>query len=207
MTADLEVVKLECIRGDRCLFSGINILILPGQLQYVEGANGAGKTSLLRILSGLSLPESGEVLWQGRNIQSSKEDYYRNLAYIGHAHGSKTELTPLENLHNYSMLNVLDPNLDAETALERSGLRAVQNQPCRSLSAGQYRRLAIARLFLSQAQLWILDEPFAGIDDSGAKAVEKLLTSHLSDGGMVILTSHRPLSKGVRINQSIEIGL
>ena len=206
MTADLEVVNLECVRGDRRLFSGINFSLLSGQLQYIEGTNGAGKTSLLRILSGLSLPESGEVLWQGQNVQNNKEGYYRDLAYIGHAHGVKAQLTPLENLHNHSTLNILDPHLDAATALERSGLKTVQNQICGSLSAGQCRRLAIARLFLSQARLWILDEPFAGIDDSGAKAVENLLRSHISNGGMVILTSHRPLSGDIRINQSIKIG-
>ena len=205
MTSKLEVVNIECIRGNRSLFSGLNFSLQSGQLQYVEGQNGAGKTSLLRILSGLSLPESGQILWRGQDIRKDKEDYYRNLVYIGHSDGMKLDLSPLENLENYLALNALNPYLDAETALGRVGLHEVRDQPCHTLSAGQCRRAAIARLFLGRAPLWILDEPITGIDDSGVKKVENLLEEHLQNKGMIILTSHRPICKTNHWNRPIKI--
>lgn len=205
MTSKLEVVNIECIRGNRSLFSGLNFSLQSGQLQYVEGKNGAGKTSLLRILTGLSLPESGQILWHGQDIRKDKEGYYRNLGYIGHSDGIKLDLSPLENLESYLALNVLNPYLDVETALDRVGLHEFRHQPCHTLSAGQCRRAAIARLFLGRTPLWILDEPMTGIDDSGAKTVEGILEEHLRDNGMIILTSHRPICKNIHWNRPIKI--
>ena len=174
MTTELEVVDVECVRGDRHLFSGLSLSLQAGQIQCIEGANGTGKTSLLRIICGLSLPESGEILWQGQPIRRQRTDYCRNLAYIGHTHGIKFELSPIENLRTYVALGVSQPRVSFEEALQCVGLYPFRNYPCRTLSAGQHRRVAIARLVLSKARLWVLDEPVTGIDQEGVQEIESL---------------------------------
>ena len=190
---ELEVVDVECIRGDRRLFSGFGLSLQAGQMQRIEGANGTGKTSLLRIICGLSLPESGEILWQGQPIGRQRTDYYRNLAYIGHTHGIKLELTPLENLRTHAALSISQPRVSFEEALQCVGLYPFRNYPCRTLSAGQHRRVAIARLVLSKARLWVLDEPVTSIDQEGVQNIESLFESHTANGGMIVLTSHQSL--------------
>ena len=205
MTTELEVVDVECIRGDRRLFSGLGLSLQAGQIQRIEGANGTGKTSLLRIICGLSLPESGEILWQGQPISRQRTDYCKNLAYIGHSHGIKLELSPLENLRLHVALGVSQPRVSFEEALERVWLYPFRNDPCRTLSAGQHRRAAIARLVLSKARLWILDEPVTGIDDEGVQEIESLFKSHTTYGGMIVFTGHQPLCSGLAAVRSLRI--
>ena len=202
---ELEVVDVECIRGDRRLFSGFDLSLQAGQMQRIEGANGTGKTSLLRIICGLSLPESGEILWQGQPIGSQRTDYCKNLAYIGHSHGIKFELSPLENLRLHVALGVSQPRVSFEEALERVGLYRFRNDPCRTLSAGQHRRAAIARLVLTKARLWVLDEPVTGIDQKGVQEIESLFKSHTTYGGMIVFTGHQPLCSGLAAVRSLQI--
>ncbi len=189
----LEADNLECARGDRWLFSGLCFKLSSGQLLHIEGANGCGKTSLLRILCGLSLPADGEIRWRGRPIQQARQQFLEELVYLGHHIGVKGELTPLENLTLASRLYRIRPNADLNQILIRAGLEGYQNALARTLSAGQRQRIALARLLLQEATLWILDEPFTSLDQAGVAWVQTLLEEHLARGGMAILTSHQPV--------------
>lgn len=201
----LEGTDLECVRGQNLLFSGLNFSIAPGEIQQVEGANGAGKTSLLRIICGLSLPERGDVTWRGESIFKQRSDYLSELAYVGHLHGFKDELTPVENLNVSTALCGARSGLSAEESLAHVGLFGYENIPCRYLSAGQRRRVAMARLIVSGARLWVLDEPVTAIDRKGVEDFERLIESHAAGGGMVLLTSHQLLRFGTLPIHSIEL--
>lgn len=186
----LEAKNLTCIRDERTLFSDLSFTVAPGDLVQIDGANGAGKTSLLRILAGLSRAEEGEVCWQQRSIYRQRERYHASLLYLGHQPGIKAVLTPLENLSFY--------HADASQAqlwqaLEQVELTGYETVPVSQLSAGQQRRVALARLWLSAAPLWILDEPLTAIDKSGVAALTALFTCHAGRGGAVILTTHQDL--------------
>ncbi len=183
---------LTCIRAGRQLFAELDIAVKRGQLLQIEGANGAGKTSLLRILCGLSEPRTGSVCWRGTNIRECRPDFYGALLYLGHQPALKADLTPLENLHFYRALG--GHAGDPEWALGAVGLIDFEDQPVGRLSAGQRRRVALARLWLSTAPLWILDEPFTAIDRQGVGHLERHLQRHVDSGGAVILTSHQPVS-------------
>ena len=183
---------LTCIRAGRQLFADLDLTVECGQLLQIEGANGAGKTSLLRILCGLSEPRTGQVYWHGADIRECRPDFYGALLYLGHQPALKTDLTPLENLHFYATLG--GHAGDPESALEEVGLTDFEDQPVGRLSAGQRRRVALARLWLSTAPLWILDEPFTAIDRQGVDHLEHHLQRHVDSGGAVILTSHQPVS-------------
>ena len=189
----LEARSLGCVRGTRLLFEDISFQIRPGEIRQVRGTNGAGKTSLLRILCGLSLPEYGEVLWDGAPIGQDRARYHAQLAYVGHAPGLKLDLTARENLLFALSLQSAKEHVDIDVVLERMGLGASANLLCRHLSAGQLRRIAIARLHLARALLWILDEPCSAIDSQGVSDIEALLGTHLDTGGMVIFTSHQAI--------------
>lgn len=191
-TFPLAVVDLECIRGDHLLFTGLNFQVEQGQLLQVEGANGSGKTSLLRIVAGLSLPSEGAVLWQGEDIHSQRPSYFSQMAYVGHHLGVKADLSPLENLKMAMALAGLpfDEDRVLET-LDQVGLAGRAEIPARSLSAGQKQRVALARLLLCHSKLWIMDEPFTALDVSGIALVRSLLEAHLQMGGMALLTSHQ----------------
>ncbi|MFP8965902.1 cytochrome c biogenesis heme-transporting ATPase CcmA [Pokkaliibacter sp. CJK22405] len=193
MPSLLDVKALACERDDESIFAGLDFELSAGELIHVLGANGAGKTSLLRILAGLMLPAAGEVHYQQRSIDQLGVDYRSQLLYQGHANGVKTALTPLENLE---IACALQSHLVPEKMLEALtwvGLEHYVEQPCRQLSAGQNRRVSLARLFMTRAPLWILDEPFTAIDVSGTKLLEQRLASHCQSGGAVILTSHHTL--------------
>lgn len=190
----LHVEQLQCIRDDRILFENLHFELSAGQLLQIEGPNGSGKTSLLRILCGLTLATEGTVYWNNQDIQDIATDYWSTLSYIGHAPGVKAELTPLENLAMARALNT-DPNdIELETALAQMGLYGFEDVPTRTLSAGQQRRVALARLLINNAQLWILDEPFTALDKSAIKMIENLLDNHAKQGGMAILTSHHTVN-------------
>lgn len=188
----LQLKDLTCIREDRILFEQLNYSINAGDIVQVEGPNGAGKTSLLRILAGLSAPYEGEVSFQGQSIYQESELYRQHLLYLGHLVGIKGELTAQENL----MFNLAISGLDDQTAeytLEQVNLLGFEDALASHLSAGQHRRIALAKLWQSQAKLWILDEPFTAIDKKGVLKLEQLMQSHADNGGAVILTTHQDL--------------
>jgi heme exporter protein A len=188
----LAVVDLECFRGDNLLFSGLNFRLARGQYLQIEGANGSGKTSLLRILAALSRPSAGEVQWRGTDILRNRSQYCSEMAYLGHLLGIKSELSALENLKTSLALSGGASDREAlYRALEQTGLQGREDIPARSLSAGQRQRIALARLLASPAILWILDEPFTSLDAAGVGLVSRLIERHLARGGMVVLTSHQ----------------
>ncbi len=190
----LSTHNLACQRGDRLLFSGLQMDLHAGQLLLVQGGNGRGKTSFLRLLSGLSQPEAGEVLWNGVSIHQAREDYHQGMVYLAHANGVKDDLTPVENVRLHAGLRGLTlTEGDIEPVLIRMGLSACLDLPARVLSFGQRRRVALAGLLVSGATLWILDEPLTGLDVRGVAEVEALLREHVQAGGMVVMTTHQPL--------------
>jgi heme exporter protein A len=202
----LEVKNLSCVRGDRRLFSDINFALTPGTLVQVTGPNGSGKTSLLRIICGLSSPEAGEVRWQGANIRSLGEEYFTVLTYVGHQNGLKDELTSLENLSFSSALSGRPITKEqAAGILERMGLTGRENLPARFLSQGQRRRLALARLLSSSVPLWILDEVLTSLDQAAAGLMTSLLEDHLAGGGMTIVTTHHELKVNASEIQRLEL--
>jgi heme exporter protein A len=186
----LEGRELECIRDDRTLFSGLEFAIGAGDVLVLEGRNGSGKTSLLRILCGIRLPEAGDLLWDGEDVQRLGADYHQHIAYLGHKDGNKLDLTPLENLRVARALGRASEAMGLQQALERVDLYGFEDVPTRNLSAGQQRRLALARLLVTEAELWILDEPFTSLDRHGIGIVESLLEDHVSSGGMAAMTTH-----------------
>lgn len=192
----LEASGLECIHGDRNLFTNLSFTLASGRVLQVEGPNGAGKTSLLRILCGLSLPSEGIVRWQGENIGKIRAEFLDQVAYVGHTHGVKGDLTALENLDIARSLGGTAKGMSSANALAVLGLEGYEDLPCRMLSAGQRRRVALARLLVVEARLWILDEPYTSLDTSGIATVEALITEHLSNGGVAVLTSHQPIAVG-----------
>ena len=185
------------MRGTRPLFSDVDFAIGPGSWAHVRGANGAGKTSLLRLLAGLSQPDAGEVRWNGERIGS--EDFRRELMYLGHRAAVKEDLTALENVMFAAEMDGVDISEDqAMDALKRFGLAGREDLPVRFLSAGQKRRVLLARTVTRPAKLWILDEPFTALDVKAVDFVSRLVADHVQGGGMAVLTSHQaiPLPAG-----------
>ncbi|EGR4435300.1 cytochrome c biogenesis heme-transporting ATPase CcmA [Vibrio cholerae] len=190
----LEVKNLTAIRDERILFESLSFEIHAGELVQIEGRNGTGKTTLLRIIAGLGECECGEILWQRSKIQSDRESYHQDLLFLGHQTGIKRELTALENLRFY--LAVHQQTVDEPAifqALAKVGLAGREDVPVAQLSAGQQRRVALARLWLSKKPLWILDEPLTAIDKQGVRVLEALFLSHAQQGGIVILTTHQDM--------------
>lgn len=195
----LEVADLACRRGDRRLFSALDLRLGPGVLLHVRGRNGSGKTTLLRALCGLLMPEDGTIRWRGDDIRRLGEEYHRDLLYFGHLNGIKSDLTGLENLRIAATLagECVDEDGLWE-ALERMGLAGFEDLPTRMLSQGQKKRVALARLVTSSAPLWILDEPFTALDVDAVELLQALIASHVGTGGLAILTTHQevPLTSG-----------
>jgi heme exporter protein A len=188
----LDVADLACIRGDRTLFSNLSFSVAPETLLHVRGRNGSGKTTLLRALCGLLRADAGEIRWRGENIRDLAEDYHKDLLYFGHVNGIKADLTGLENLRIAATLDQ-DPVDDAEVmaALDRIGLAGFGDLPTRMLSQGQKKRVALARLMLSRAPLWILDEPFTALDVDAVDLLQELIAEQVAGGGSVVLTTHQ----------------
>lgn len=189
----LEVVNLECTRGDRPLVSGMSFALAEGELLHIVGSNGSGKTTLLRTLCGLSVPNAGEIRWNGTNIHALGEEYLEHLAHVGHSNGIQGELTPQENLRTVARLSGCADTSTAERALERIGLTHFAHLPAKLLSQGQKRRLALGRLLVLTRILWVLDEPVSGLDARSIAVMEDLLADHLANGGMIVITSHQEL--------------
>ena len=189
----LDARDLAATRGDTTLFSGLGFSLAPGALLRVTGANGTGKTSLLRALCGLLMPSAGEVRWKGEDIRALREEYWEHLLYIGHANALKDDLTAAENLvFGCGIAGRAVPRASVQAALGRFGLAGREALPVRALSQGQRRRAALARLAVGATQpLWVLDEPFAALDAAGTELVLALAGEHLSRGGMVVLTTHQ----------------
>jgi heme exporter protein A len=188
----LEAQHLECTRGERTLFSGLNLSLGSGRLLQVGGANGSGKTSLLRILCGLLTPSQGEVRWNGAPAARHRDEFNRDMAYLGHLNGLKDELTPAENLETAAGLSGRASDRKSRLdALEALGVARQADLPVRHLSQGQRRRVALARIALAKAApLWILDEPFNALDAQAVAQVEKMLAEHVAQGGMVVMATH-----------------
>ena len=191
----LEAINLTCVRGDRLLFREVNFSLASGGLLELRGPNGGGKTSLLRILCGLATPAAGEVRWNGANIRRLREEYFASLAYVAHLNGVKDELTALENLLVAARVagSALS-KAEGEATLERVGLINQRHLPARVLSAGQRRRLTLARLLAARAKLWLLDEILTSLDDLGVDLVRKLITEHIDGGGLAIVATHQDLN-------------
>lgn len=185
----LAVKRLHFERNDNPIFSDINFALKPGEMLQVMGENGVGKTTLLRTLCGLQNPTQGEILWQQKSIKYNRDNYLRDMIYIGHRLSVKNKLTVRENMqwmhvgaqHVASMFDVL----------LKINLTDYENNLAENLSAGQQRRLALAKLLLLKAKLWILDEPFNALDSKGVELVKEMFTQHLADNGMIVFTSHQ----------------
>ena len=190
----LEVSNLACSRGDHRLFSGLSFVLHPGQIMQVQGANGSGKTSLLRTLCGFLMPDEGTISWRGEDVRDLDEEYYAEMMYLGHLNAIKDELSALENLRISAGLSGIElSEKEALQVLRRMGLRGREMLPTKVLSQGQRRRVALARLLASDARLWILDEPLPPLDVGAVALIQELIAEHLAQQGMVIFTTHQPL--------------
>lgn len=190
-TADLNVKNLACLRNEQVLFSGLNVSLSPENVLFLQGENGSGKTSLLRILCGFRLADEGEITW-GEQSVSSVPEYFENISFVGHKNGIKDELTVEENLNLMrSMATASD--IETESVLKQIGLFKRADVLSRHLSAGQKRKLALARLMMTNNSFWILDEPFTALDKATVGFFEDLIKQHIGRGGMLILTSHHDI--------------
>jgi heme exporter protein A len=192
LTPLFSMVNLTCIREDRLLFDELSLEVNSGDIVQVEGPNGSGKTSLLRILSGLSQPYDGQVLYKNQLINYCREVFHQNLLYVGHLPGVKGEMTAEENL-DFNLALHGNKTKDTLAFLAKVNLSGFEDSLASHLSAGQHRRITLARLYQSNAPIWILDEPFTAIDKQGVASLEQLFSQHADRGGCVILTTHQDL--------------
>lgn len=205
----IELRNFACERDERILFSSLSALFYAGQVVQILGANGSGKTTLLRILAGVSSDYQGEILWQGQALASCAWEYANESLYLGHLPGIKKSLTPMENLRWYAAIQSDIGELHTSAAekskagandedllrsLAEVNLAGYEDTLCYQLSAGQLRRVALARLVFSRAKLWILDEPFTALDKAGVILLENMLASHAAAGGLVLVTSHQDIN-------------
>lgn len=203
LTAQLTADALTLFRGDRCLFKGLSFALNPGELLLLKGRNGSGKTSFLRAIAGLLELESGSVVWNEVAVTREPQVFKNSLVWMAHQVGFKGDLTLLENLHFEAALRP-QSGQDIEDVLNRLGLNGLKRLPMRSLSAGQRRRVALARMLLSEAQLWIMDEPVTNLDSEGRALVMELVGEHLAADGMVIMAAHQDVDVDATV-QTIEL--
>lgn len=198
--------KLGCTRGGRQLFKNVDCQLEAGRWLYVAGANGVGKTSLLRMVCGLASIEAGDVLWNGVSIHAQREAYRQDLCYLGHLNALQESMTVDENLAFITALGGFTPDkAEAQEVLTRFGLRGRGRQLVRHLSQGQKRRVALTRLALSPARLWVLDEPYVAMDEAGIALLADLIARHLAKGGLTVLTSHQRVPIGDVPAQMLEL--
>ncbi|WP_318488792.1 cytochrome c biogenesis heme-transporting ATPase CcmA [Photobacterium leiognathi] len=214
----LSVADLSCVRDERLLFDELSFTISSGELVQIEGHNGAGKTTLLRIIAGLGRADSGQVFWNQEDIHTAREDFHQELLFLGHQTGVKRELTAFENLAFFQAMHKCNEGSDLKgspkvtgddalwQALAHVGLAGREDVPAGQLSAGQQRRVALARLWLSNHKLWVLDEPLTAIDKQGVKVLENLFLSHVERGGMVLLTTHQDMFTNSNHLRKIKLG-
>jgi heme exporter protein A len=190
----LTVDKVHVWRGDRHVLQGVSLEVRPGELLHVSGPNGTGKTTLLRVISGLLRPEQGAVSWRGRSITQDRTTYQDTMAYAAHEPALKGDLTALENLRFAVGLKRRATLAELRAAMDCTGVAACADLPARVLSAGQRRRVALARVLAMQASVWLLDEPYANLDAAGTELVSGLLQAHVEGGGLALVVAHRDLS-------------
>ncbi len=203
----LEVSNLTAIRDDRVLFEDLSFKISAGEIVQIEGRNGTGKTTLLRIIAGLGDCDSGEILWNGLGTSRNRDLFHQDLLFLGHQTGVKRELTGFENLSFYQ--SIQKSNMDKESiwsTLAQVGLAGREDVPVAQLSAGQQRRVALGRLWLSNQPLWILDEPLTAIDKQGVKVLENLFLQHAENGGIVLITTHQDMFTDSPMLRKIKLG-
>ncbi|MBL1275031.1 MAG: cytochrome c biogenesis heme-transporting ATPase CcmA [Ectothiorhodospiraceae bacterium] len=204
----LEVRDLECVRGDHRLFTDLNFQLQGGELLRLRGSNGSGKTSLLRTLCGLLEPAEGNVFWNGENIRAQRDEFNAELLYLGHHNGIKSELTGFENLSISNTLRGETPSEDQiYNALGQIGLAGREDLPTQVLSQGQKRRVALARLLLSDAALWVLDEPFTALDVGAVALLASLIEGHLQKGHMVVYTTHQEVEMRAGACREVDLDL
>ncbi|MEB0045394.1 MULTISPECIES: cytochrome c biogenesis heme-transporting ATPase CcmA [unclassified Pseudomonas] len=202
----LKTVDLACERDLRLLFENLELSLCSGEMVQISGPNGSGKTSLLRLLAGLMQPTAGQVLLNDQPLHEQRSELARILLWIGHAAGIKELLSPEENLSWLCALHQPATREAIWQALDAVGLRGFEDVPCHTLSAGQQRRVALARLYLDSPPLWILDEPFTALDKQGVAQLEEHLAAHCEQGGMVILTTHHTLTRLPAGYRDIDLG-
>jgi len=190
----LIVKSLSCERGYRELFDNLNFELQAGEILHIKGENGTGKTSLLRILAGLALPVEGSIFFHGYDCRKYRSEYNEHIAFIGHKPGIKMELTPVENIQSYCDLGTGKTRQQILDILYQVGLYGFEEMYCNQLSAGQKRRVALAQAILSDAKLWILDEPFTSLDVVGIEFFLKMIQQHVESGGMILLTTHQEVN-------------
>jgi heme exporter protein A len=201
----LSVESVHVWRGDRHVLKGVSLNLRPRQVLHISGPNGTGKTTLLRVVCGLLRPEQGLVSWQGRSIAKVRLEYQAALAYASHEPALKGDLTALENLRFAVGLKRRVRAHDLLASLERTGVAACADLPARVLSAGQRRRVALARILAMSASLWLLDEPFTNLDAAGTALTAGLLQSHVQQGGSALVVAHQPLEIDVDMRR-LELG-
>lgn len=194
MSVEFSVQNLSCVRQDRCLFEDVSFSLKSGDILQIQGPNGAGKSSMLRILSGFLAAESGQVCYQGENISKCALEFNTDLLFIGHKAANNNHLTASENLQYWQQTHETNDEFNVFDLLGRLGLVGLEDVPVSQLSAGQQRKVALARLWISSASIWILDEPFTAIDHSGVKGLQRRFEQFLDSGGIIILTTHQDLT-------------
>ena len=196
MISSLTAENLACARGDKRLFDGLNFRVMAGQALAVEGANGAGKTSLLRVIAGFLAPVAGRLIVKAEGRENDDaEERGKTIGWLGHQDGLKPQLTVREQLEFFAAL--YDAKTDCMQVLDDVGLARQKDFPCRFLSAGQKRRLGLARLMVSARPLWLLDEPLSALDSEGEGLVRRLMTRHCETGGLLIAATHASLGMPV----------
>ncbi|MDP5149850.1 cytochrome c biogenesis heme-transporting ATPase CcmA [Rheinheimera baltica] len=200
----LQGTALSCIRQDRVLFEQLNVSVQAGELVQIAGKNGAGKSSLLRILAGLAQPDDGQLGYQQHSLSDVAAEYAANLCYIGHQSGIHEQLTALENISFWRAASEVD-QADDFALLAKLGLAGLEDIPCRMLSAGQQRRVSLARLWFTRRQLWILDEPFTALDQSAINMLQQHFVEHLQQGGAIVITTHQALSVSFPHQTTLEL--
>jgi heme exporter protein A len=191
----LEINSVTCTKQERCLFESLSFSLEAGQIMQIEGPNGAGKTSLLRIISGFARPDEGDVLFLGKSIQHYYDEFASQLLFIGHKTGVNGQLSAYENVCHWLKVHGCDVDERAYDLLATLGLVGLEDVPVRTLSAGQQRRVALVRLWLNNAKLWILDEPFTALDKKGVAMLQAQFSQHLQQGGAILLTTHQDLTE------------
>jgi len=199
--AGLEVERVHVWRGDRHVLKGVSLRLGGGELLHIAGPNGTGKTTLMRVVCGLLRPEQGSVSWLGQSIVRAREQYQAALAYASHEPALKGDLTALENLRFAVGLKRRITAVEITASLERTGVAGCADLPARVLSAGQRRRVAMARVLAMRASLWLLDEPFTNLDAGGAELMSGLLQAHIEGGGSALVVAHHDLNIGCEIRR------
>jgi heme exporter protein A len=196
----LSADGLTLFRGERCLFQGLSFALNPGELLLLEGRNGSGKTSLMRAIAGLIEFEDGDVMWEGKPLRSNRQSFYGSLVWMQHRVGFKADLNLVENLKFESHLRAQSGE-DFDEVCKRLDIDRLKRLPLRALSAGQQRRVALARMLMSKVPLWLMDEPFTNLDREGRALVMDLTTEHLEGGGMCIMAAHQDVEIGGNVQK------